>query len=143
MRLRDLVKARVAVDDEDRGGLGAHRVPGRAKWNVAPWSGFAVAQSRPRCPLDDRADAGQPHAQSVRLRRVERLEQASRIVLPEADPGILDRDDCPRACGRAHDQPAPLRLDLPHGLGGIQQCRLRYDPIPTKVGWWPIPTNVG
>ena len=33
-----------------RCGMSAHRIPGRAKWNVAPWSGFAVAQSRPRCP---------------------------------------------------------------------------------------------
>ena len=29
------------------GVLLAHRMPGNARWNVAPWSGFAVAQSRP------------------------------------------------------------------------------------------------
>ena len=28
--------------------LRAHRIPGSARWKVAPWSGFAVAQSRPR-----------------------------------------------------------------------------------------------
>ena len=38
----------VVVDDEDNGCLGAHRIPGNARWNVAPWSGFDVAQSRPR-----------------------------------------------------------------------------------------------
>jgi len=27
--------------------LGSHRIPGNARWNVAPWAGFAVAQSRP------------------------------------------------------------------------------------------------
>jgi hypothetical protein len=26
----------------------AQRIPGKATWNVAPWSGFGVAQSRPR-----------------------------------------------------------------------------------------------
>src|SRR5882724_532395 len=28
--------------------LGAHRIPGNARWKAAPWLGFAVAQSRPR-----------------------------------------------------------------------------------------------
>jgi hypothetical protein len=38
----------VVVDDEDEGCLRAHRIPGNARWKVAPWPGLAVAQSRPR-----------------------------------------------------------------------------------------------
>ena len=38
----------VVVDHEDDGGLGAHRFRGNARWNVTPWCGFAVNQSRPR-----------------------------------------------------------------------------------------------
>src|SRR5437016_14103162 len=45
-----IAKGPVIVDDEDDRALRAHRIPGRAKWKVAPWPGFAVAQSRPRCP---------------------------------------------------------------------------------------------
>ena len=88
--------------------------------------------------VNDRAADGQPHAQSVRLRRVERVEQAGRLVLPEADAGILDRDDCPRAVvtvfhGRAHDQSAPLGWDLSHGFGRVryevEEDLLELDPI--------------
>src|SRR3989442_3725575 len=42
-----IAKRPVIVDDEDDRALGAHRIPGRAKSNVAPWPGFGVAQSRP------------------------------------------------------------------------------------------------
>jgi hypothetical protein len=49
-----------------------------------------------------------------------------RLLLAEADAGILHRDDRPRAIltlfeDRAHDQPAPFGRDLPDGLGGIQE----------------------
>ena len=39
---------RVVVDDEDDGRIRRHGIPGRANWNVAPWSEFVVAHSRPR-----------------------------------------------------------------------------------------------
>ena len=38
------------TDDKNDGAIRAHRIPGKANWNVAPWPEFAVAQSRPRCP---------------------------------------------------------------------------------------------
>src|SRR5713226_2110716 len=41
-------RARDQEAGADDGVLRAHRIPGNARWNVAPWSGFAVAQSRPR-----------------------------------------------------------------------------------------------
>jgi hypothetical protein len=37
---------RVVVDDEDDGHIGRHGIPGRANWNVAPWSGFAASNRR-------------------------------------------------------------------------------------------------
>src|SRR5205814_3989510 len=105
--------------------------------------GGAVARVRRRpesspVPIHDGAADRKPHAQPTRLRRIERLEQARRLGLAEADARILDRDDRPEAIvtlleGRAHDQPAPLRRDLPHGLDGVQQQvqedLLELDPI--------------
>src|SRR2546425_1272829 len=44
-----IAKGPVIVDDEDDGALGAHRISGSAKRNVAPWFTFAVAHSRPLC----------------------------------------------------------------------------------------------
>src|SRR5882672_11786973 len=88
--------------------------------------------------VHDRAADGEPHAQAPRLRRVEGLEEARRLGLPEADAGILDGGDGPGAIlarfeGRAHDEPAPLRGDLPDGLDGIQEQvqedLLELDPI--------------
>ena len=38
----------IVIDDEDGGSLRAHRIPGKVRWKVAPWSGLGVAQSRPR-----------------------------------------------------------------------------------------------
>ncbi len=38
----------LVVDDEDDRCLRALHRPGHATWNVAPWSGLPVAQSRPR-----------------------------------------------------------------------------------------------
>src|SRR5262249_33295614 len=39
----------VVVHHEYSGVLHVHFIPGKAKWNVAPCSGFAVAHSRPPC----------------------------------------------------------------------------------------------
>src|SRR2546428_9501795 len=89
-------------------------------------------------PVHDRAADGEPHAKSAWLRRVERVEQAGRLRLAEADAGIFHRDDRPGAIvtlfeGRAHDQPAPLRRDVSDRLGSIhdqvQENLLELDPI--------------
>ena len=64
-------------------------------------------------PLDDGAADRQSHAEAARLRRVKGVEQKGGLGLAEADAGIFDGDDRPRAIverfeGRADDEPAAL-----------------------------------
>ena len=89
-------------------------------------------------PVHDRAADRQPHAEPARLRRIEGLEEAGHFGLTEPDPGVLDRDDRPRAIvtvldGRADDDPTPLPRNLSGGFDRIhqqvQENLLELDPI--------------
>ena len=79
----------VVVDDEDDGLLGRHRIPGRAKWKVAPWSAFGVAHSRPPCAsmIERLIDSPMPMPPGLVVKKA--LEELVHLVRVDPDAGVL------------------------------------------------------
>jgi hypothetical protein len=83
-RWRGFSQERARAGSKTMGYLHAQRIPSKTRWNVAPWSGSVLAQSRPRwrSMIERLIDSHMPSPSAYR--RVERLPTGRRHGLPRS-----------------------------------------------------------